>query len=176
MATKKPASKKPAAGKEQMSEMIAKLKDSSHDVLLAGLGALARTRKGDKGAHKKRSNDYGALVAEGRRLEPEFKASMQKAWSEFAEKRGKLTAPAGFDGGRLQGVLQERVAAAVKLLGIPAKKDYDALSRKVDRLIAAAEGKQRAPARKAAAKAPAARKGPARKGAVKKRAAKTVGA
>ena len=50
------------------------------------------------------------LIAEGRKLEPGFKQSVQNTWDGWREKsRGTLTFKPE---GKLQGVMEERVAAA----------------------------------------------------------------
>lgn len=133
---------------EQVQEMVEKLKTSSHDVMLAGLGALARARAGEG---RKSVDDFATLVAEGRKLEPKLKSAMKKAWNEVKDKSANFKAPK-FDGGKLQGVFEERVSAAVSRLGLPAHDDFAELNRKLDRLIAAAEGKKPAAARRRVAK------------------------
>lgn len=175
----KPSSKTAESAKP---DWMARIKESSHDVLLAGIGALARARKdgakpgkpgkGGKAA-KGASADFETLVAEGRALEPELKGSLQKAWSGLKE---KSRAPMAFkaDGSKFKGVFEQRVAEALSRLGVPSAKEIDDLKRKVDDLLEKQQGgRAKAPARKAAAgKAPAkksvARKAPARKAAAKK--------
>ena len=51
--------------KEQVNEAIAKARASSHEMLLVGLGAVAKARK----VREERRKD---LIAEGKRLEPKF--------------------------------------------------------------------------------------------------------
>lgn len=152
---------------EQVQEIVEKLKTSSHDVLLAGLGAFARARAGEG---KKSVEDYASLVAEGRKIEPKIKSSMKKAWGEIKDKSANIKAPK-FDSSKLQGVFEERVSAAVSRLGLPAHDEIAELNKKLDRLLAAAEGKKPAAARKRVAK-PAAK--PAAKKPAAKRAPKAV--
>ena len=73
-------------------DWMSRIKESSHDVLLAGIGALARARKdgakpakGGKSA-KSTGADFETLVSEGRKLEPEVKDSLQKVWTDLKEK------------------------------------------------------------------------------------------
>ena len=148
-----------------------RIKESSHDVFLAGLALLARARQ--SGAKKEKA-DFETLVAEGRKLEPETKESVQKTLSEWREKTRS-----SFDfkrDGKLQEVFEERVASVLGRLGVPNAKEIADLNAKVDRLLAG--GKARA-TRKRAASAKAATKPvrklvrkPARKAAKKSAAAK----
>lgn len=140
------ATKTSASGKEQLQDLVDKMKSSSHDVLLAGLGALARAGAGGK--RKQGGQDYAALVAEGRKIEPKLVASMQKAWDGLKERSNVMTPPK-FESSKLQGVFEERVSAALARLGIPTQKEIQALNQKVDRLLAE---RNRKPARKRAAK------------------------
>ncbi|MBL0296507.1 MAG: phasin family protein [Betaproteobacteria bacterium] len=73
-------------------DWMSRIKESSHDVLLAGIGALARARKdgprpakGGKSA-KSTGADFETLVSEGRKLEPEVKDSLQRVWTDLKEK------------------------------------------------------------------------------------------
>lgn len=118
-------------------DWMSRVKESSHDIFLAGLASLARAR-GQKtsSSEAKRTSDFDSLVAEGRKLEPELKTSVQKTWEELQQKsRGpRVFKPEG----KLQEVMEERVAAALTRLGVPTRKDFDALSARVDALMAAA--------------------------------------
>lgn len=58
-----------ADAKEQVNEAIAKARASSHEMLLLGLGAVAKARK----AREERRSD---LIAEGKRFEPKFKQAI----------------------------------------------------------------------------------------------------
>lgn len=61
------------------------------------------------------------------------------------------------ESGRLQAVFDERVSAALAQMGIPTRKDMEALNQKVDRLIAAPRGRK-APNKTTAGKRAAKRK------------------
>ncbi len=66
---------------------------------------------------------------------------------------------------KLYSVFDSRVGAAVERLGVPTKRDLDKLSRKLDKVLAAVDGKQ-TPAKR---KAPAAAKRKAKKKATGKK-------
>ena len=50
-------------------DWMSRIKESSHDVFLAGLASLARARAPGKPSGK---SDFDTLIAEGRKLEPGF--------------------------------------------------------------------------------------------------------
>lgn len=142
--------RKPTTPPTKQEDWLARLRESSHDVFLAGLASLARTR-GKAGAKPARS-DFDTLVAEGRRLEPDFRETVQKTWDDLRERSRSTMGVMPLTGdGRLQGVFQERVAAAVRSLGLPTRDELDAVNAKLDRLLQVQAG--RAPARKAKAAA-----------------------
>lgn len=154
-------------------DWLARLRESSHDVFLAGLASLARSR-GAAGAKLVRA-DFDALVAEGRKLEPDLRETVQKTWDDLRERSRSTMAVVPLPTeGRLQGVFQERVAAAVRGLGLPTRAELDALSAKLDRLLkmqpAAAPSRKAKVAAKKATPAAAPRKVAAGKTAPRKTA------
>lgn len=140
------AGRTPASGKAQLQDLVDKMKNSSHEVLLAGLGALVRAGAG--GTQGKGRDDFAALVAEGRKIEPKLVASMHRTWADLRGRSSLMVMP-GFESSKLQSVFEERVSTALARLGIPTQKEIKALNEKVDRLLAEVN---RRPARKAAAK------------------------
>lgn len=159
-------------------DWMSRIKESSHDVLLAGIGALARARKDGvkpaKGGKSTRAAgaDFEVLVAEGRKLEPELKDSLQKVWTDLKE---KSRAPMSFKpDGKFKGVFEERVAEALARLGVPSAKEIDELNRKVDRLLKQGGTRAKPAAKKAVAKKAVVRKAVAKKAVAKKAPAKTA--
>jgi poly(hydroxyalkanoate) granule-associated protein len=139
--------RKPTAPRTDQEDWLARLRESSHDVFLAGLASLARTR-GTGGGGKGVWADFDALVAEGRALEPELRDTVQKTWVVWRERsRSTIGAMPFRTDGRLQGVFQERVEAALRSLGVPTRAEFDALNAKLDRLLGAptAGGRRRTP-------------------------------
>lgn len=127
--------RKPTEPRTEQEDWLARLRDSSHDVFLAGLASLARTR-GPGGAGKAVWADFDALVAEGRALEPELRDTLQKTWEEWRERsRSTIGAMPFRTDGRLQGVFQERVEAALRSLGVPTRAEFEALNARLDRLL-----------------------------------------
>ncbi|MBP9907808.1 MAG: phasin family protein [Rubrivivax sp.] len=144
--------RKSTATPTMQEDWMEKLRESSHDVILAGLAALARTRS--KVGGKPARSDFDTLVAEGRRLEPDLRETVQKAWDDLRERSRSTMGVMPVAGqGRLQGVFQERVAAAVRSLGLPSRDELDALNARLDGLLQAQAGRGPARKTKAAAKA-----------------------
>ena len=161
-------------------DWMSRIKESSHDVLLAGIGALARARKdgakpakGGKSA-KSTGADFETLVSEGRKLEPEVKDSLQRVWTDLKEK-SRTSMPFKPDG-KLKGVFEQRVAEALARLGVPRAKEIEDLNRKVDSLLAKRIAGAKASAKKAPAKKASAKKAPPRKVVAGKASAKKAAA
>lgn len=147
---------------------LEKIKSFSHDVLLAGIGAWARSRSGES-RKGKGLPDFATLVKEGRKAEPEVKASMQKTWDEWKQKSQSLGSGNRFamSGDKLRSAFDERVSAAIGSLGLPTRKEIEALKAKIDSLQA-----ERTPARRRAAKKAAPRKATAASKTTRKAATK----
>ena len=145
------------------SQLAQSVKESAQQIWLAGMGAFAK-------AQEEGGKVFEALVHEG--------VALQRKTQGAAEERiiavtGKMTAmadgmsnKAGAQWDKLESIFEERVAKALNKMGVPSRKDIDALIKRIDALSAQVGGKA-TPARKAAAK-PAA-KAPAKR-AVRKAA------
>lgn len=171
-----PSTKAKPAPTTTTPDWMSRIKESSHDVLLAGIGALARARKdapkpakGGKSA-KNAGADFETLVSEGRKLEPEIKGSLQKVWTDLKEKSS--TSMSFKTDGKLKGVFEQRVAEALTRLGVPSTKEIEELNRKVDRLLKEGGAVTKNPVRKAAATKAVAKKAVAKKAVAKKAVAK----
>lgn len=188
MATRKTAAKTPAksakaakpakpvkpaksGAKSGEAKPLQKVKSFSHDLLLAGIGAWASSRDKKKSDKDKGLPDFATLVREGRKAEPELKASLHKTWDEWKDKSSNSRLSKSGD--QLRGVFDERVSSAITGLGLPTRKEIDALEAKVNRLLGEQAGGRgsKAAAKKTAAAKPAAAKPAAKKPAAKKAAA-----
>jgi len=136
------------------SQLAQSVKESAQQIWLAGMGAFSK-------AQEEGGKVYEALIKEG--------VSLQKKTQGLAEERisavtGKMTAmadgmsnKAGAQWDKLESIFEERVAKALNKMGVPSRKDIDALIKRIDALSAKVGGKA-APAKRAAAKkAPAKR-------------------
>ncbi len=157
-----------ALSENQLAETI---KESAHQIWLAGLGAFAKTQE-------EGTKVFDALVKEGE--------SIQKKTRKAAdEKVALVTGKAVGTWDRLENVFEDRVAKALGSLGVPTKKDIDKLSKRVSELTAVVQQLTEAqdesqpaakPAPRAAAKPVVAKAAPARKPAKPKSAAATPAA
>lgn len=162
--------KKQAAGAVTDNPVARFVKDSAHQVWLAGVGAY--TRAGEEGGRL-----FDSLVSLGERIESGARARVD-ARVRAAESRVhdvRDTASVAWE--RFEALFQQRVARALNGLQIPTARDIhelnrrvEALQKAVDRLTAeaAGPGKPAASRRKAPARKPAARKARARTGASRK--------
>jgi len=160
----KMAGKKAASAANMLDSQLAQsVKESAQQIWLAGMGAFSK-------AQAEGGKVFEALIKEG--------VNLQKKTQGLAEERisavtGKMTAmadgmsnKAGAQWDKLESIFEERVAKALNKMGVPSRKDIDALIKRIDVLSAKVGGKA-APAKKAAAR-------PAAKAPVKRAARKTA--
>jgi len=147
------AAKKAAPAANLLDSQLAQsVKESAQQIWLAGMGAFAK-------AQAEGGKVFETLVKEG--------VSLQRKTQGLAEERisavtGKMTAmadgmsnKAGAHWDKLETIFEERVAKALNKMGVPSRKDIDALIKRIDELSAKVGGK---PAVKAAVKAAPKRK------------------
>jgi poly(hydroxyalkanoate) granule-associated protein len=144
------------------SAMAQNVKDSAQQIWAAGLASFAK-------AQGEGSKVFEALVSEGLKLQKKTQSAAEEKLSAVASKvsgvAGEVGAKAGQQWDKLESIFEARVAKALQGLGVPTKRDIDALIKRIDAL-AAATGVE--PAKKTAPKAakkPAAK--PAAKAAAK---------
>lgn len=150
-----------ALSENQLAQTV---KDSAHQIWLAGLGAFAK-------AQEEGNKVFDALVKEGETIQ---KKTRQAADEKIAIVTGKAVGT--WD--RLEQVFEDRVAKALGSLGVPTKKDIDKLSKRVaeltvvvQKLTEAQEAAEKAAAKPAAKAAPRAAAKPAAKPVASKAAA-----
>lgn len=159
------------------SAMAQNVKDSAQQIWAAGLASFAK-------AQGEGSKVFEALVAEGQKLQKKTQSAAEEKLSAVATKvsgmAGDVGAKAGQHWDKLETIFEQRVAKALKSLGVPSAGDVDSLIKRIDALAVSAGLKTAAPAksakkavvRKAAAvKQAVAKKAPAAKKAVAKKAA-----
>lgn len=168
------------------SAMAQNVKDSAQQIWAAGLASFAK-------AQGEGSKVFEALVSEGLKLQKKTQSAAEEKLSAVASKVSDMAGDVGTKAGqhwdKLETIFEQRVAKALKSLGVPSAGDIDALIQRIDGLAQAAGLKPAAPAKaarkavvkKAAAvkktvakKAPAAKKAVAQAAAPVKAAAKTA--
>lgn len=106
-----------AISENQLAQTV---KDSAHQIWLAGLGAFAK-------AQEEGNKVFDALVKEGE--------SIQNKTRKVADEQiAAVTGKAAGTWDRLEQVFEDRVARALSSLGVPSKKDIDKLSKRVAEL------------------------------------------
>jgi len=123
--------------------------DVAHNVWLAGLGALAAA--GDEGERL-----FRTLVTRGKKVEKQVVQPMDKAGTRLRGTVTEVRTRASKSLGSIQTTIDDSVTATLHSLGVPTRKEIAALSRKVEQLTRAVNGKgpkKAKPARKTAKKA-----------------------
>ena len=148
------------------SKLAQSVRESAHQIWLAGMGAFAKAQEG-------RAKVFETLIKEGLTLQRKTQSAAEEKIGEVTGRMsamaGDMTAKAGQHWDKLESIFEQRTAKAMNRLGVPTAKDIDALIKRVDDLAAAVARLSKTPA---AAKAPAKAARPAapRKAAVKKAA------
>ena len=154
-----------ASGDDSRSgaQLSGTIKDSASQIWLAGLGAFAK-------AQEEGGRVFDALVKEGmtiqRKTQSVAEEKISEATSRMASMASGLSSKATGQWDKLESIFEERVARALKKLGVPSAREIEALAARVDELnrhvgrMNAKGGKAattaaRAPAKKAARKQPA---------------------
>jgi poly(hydroxyalkanoate) granule-associated protein len=134
------------------------IKDSAQQIWLAGLGAFAKMQQ-------EGSKAFEALVKDGAGLQKKTQQAAEETLSEaqarMAGLANELGAKASGGWGKLENIFEERVARALKHLGVPSASDMAALQARIDSLEAqlkaskpaAATSTRKSPARPNATKA-----------------------
>lgn len=159
------------AGSLLDGDLAQAVKDSAQQIWLAGLGAFGKAQQGG-------GKVFDTLVREGSNLQRKTQAAAEGTINEVAGRMTNMandvTAKAGQRWDKLESIFEERVAKALNRLGVPARKDIEALIRRIDELSAKVGT---APKARAAARPTAKKKaGPARRraGSTAKRVARKV--
>lgn len=129
------------------------IKDSAHEIWLAGLAAFSK-------AQQEGGKVFEALVQEGMAIQRRTQSAAEEKMAEATHKMSSFAndfsnrASGQLD--KLEGIFEDRVARALKGLGVPTAKEVQALAERVAALEKAAPARKPtvAPARKR----PAARK------------------
>jgi len=105
--------------------------DSSHQIWLAGLGAFAKTQQGGMKV-------FEALVKQGENVEAKTRAAAahtaEAARGAASAKAKEMQAIAGGTWDKLEQVFQERVARALRQLGVHTSSDVERLTERVNEL------------------------------------------
>jgi poly(hydroxyalkanoate) granule-associated protein len=132
------------------SQVAAMVKDSAQQIWLAGMGAFSK-------AQAEGGKVFEALMKEGAALQKKTQGLAEERISAVTSKMtsvaGGVTDKAGAQWDKLESIFEARVAKALNKMGVPSRKDIDALIKRIDEL-SAKTGAPKKTARAAAKKAP----------------------
>lgn len=141
------------------SRLAGTVKDSAQQIWLAGLGAFSK-------AQEEGGKVFEALVREGTTLQRKTQAAAEEKLGDVSQKMstmaGDVSAKAGQQWDKLESIFEDRTAKAMGKLGVPMKKEMEALVKRVEALNEAVAKLSKAPR--------AGTKKPARRTAAKKTA------
>ena len=160
----KQAASGPASGLFD-SALAGTVRESAQQIWLAGLGAFSK-------AQAEGGKVFETLVKEGTHLQKKTQSAAEEKIGEMTNRMtsmaGDVSARAGQHWDKLESIFEDRTAKAMNKLGVPMKKDVDALVERIDALAAKVASLSRTPVAKKAATRQAA--APAPKRAPRKRA------
>ncbi len=143
------------------SQLAASVKESAQQIWLAGMGAFAK-------AQQEGGKVFDTLVKEGVSLQQKTQGRAEDRFGDVSGKMSAMadavTARAGENWDKLEGMFEQRTAKTLGKLGVPTAKDMDALGQRVNALAAAVAALSKAPR---AASSSASAKAPAKKAAAK---------
>jgi poly(hydroxyalkanoate) granule-associated protein len=156
------------------NQLAAMVKDSAQQIWLAGMGAFSK-------AQAEGGKVFETLMKEGMALQKKTQGLAEERISAVTHKMTAVadgvSGKAGAQWDKLESIFEERVAKALNKMGVPSRKDIDALIKRIDELNAKVGG---GTARKTSVKAPvkaavkSVRKAAAQPVAAVKRAARKV--
>jgi poly(hydroxyalkanoate) granule-associated protein len=122
-----------AEGASTDSQLAAAIKESAHQIWLAGLGAFAKTQEEGRKV-------FEALVKEGSSIQKRTVKMTEDKLAEvtgrFARVAGKVQKQANGTWDRLESVFEERVERALSRLGVPTRREIAQLTKRVEELTA----------------------------------------
>jgi poly(hydroxyalkanoate) granule-associated protein len=143
------------------------VKDSAQQIWAAGLASFNKAQgEGNK--------VFEALVSEGLKLQKKTQSAAEERLSAVASKvtgmAGDVGSKAGQHWDKLETIFEERVAKALKTLGVPSAGDVDSLIKRIDALAVSVGIKKASPVKAAAKTAKTATKAVVKKAAAVKKA------
>jgi len=110
------------------------LSEAAHNVWLAGLGAFATAgQEGEKLFH--------TLVSRGRKFEKTSENQVEKAGAAVRDTVKEVRRRTGKTLGGIQAAIDDGVTSALHRLGVPTRDEIAALSKKVEKLTRAVNGR-----------------------------------
>ena len=118
-------------GKSSSSQLASTVKESAQQIWLAGLGAFSK-------AQEEGGKVFEALVKEGVTLQRKTQTAagdkITEATTRMASMATDLSSRASGQWDKLESIFEERVARALKKLGVPSARDVAELTARVEEL------------------------------------------
>jgi poly(hydroxyalkanoate) granule-associated protein len=126
--------------KKEQTDAFERLSASARRIWLAGLGAIAE-------AEKRGDEIFESLVESGESYEKTLKGPIEKATGSFRESMETARSKASAAVHDVEDLVDKRVAAAMKSMGLASRAEVESLRREVARLkqAPAARAKKAAP-------------------------------
>ena len=122
---------KMSAEKKTVPHLSGAVKESAQQIWLAGLGAFSK-------AQAEGGKVFETLVKEGlsiqRKTQSAAEGKISEATSKMANMATDIQSRAGHQWDKLENIFEERVAKALKKLGVPSARDVDTLAARIDEL------------------------------------------
>src|SRR4051794_4253202 len=129
--TKKASGSQSATETKSAAQLAGTVKESAQQIWLAGLGAFSK-------AQEEGGKVFEALVKEGvglqRKTQAAAEGKLNEATTRMASMATDLSSKASGQWDKLENIFEERVARALKKLGVPTAKDVEALTARVEEL------------------------------------------
>ncbi len=120
---------------KEKTDAFEKLSASARKIWLAGLGAIAE-------AEKRGDEIFDTLVERGESYEKNLKEPLGKAGGAFRESVATAKSRATSAFSDLEGVVDQKIAAAMKTMGLATRAEVEALRKEVERLKKSATRKR----------------------------------
>lgn len=141
-------STRPGASSQGVPPLGDEIKESAHQIWLAGLGAFTK-------AQEEGTKVFDALVKEGVAMQRKTQLAAEEKLSEATQKMSSMATDIGAKAtgqwDKLESIFEERVAKAMHRLGMPTAKEIQALTDRVEELGKAVEKLSSKPAARKAA-------------------------
>ena len=129
--TRKAGDENDGQAEDATADAARRMKDSAHQIWLAGLGAFAK-------AQEEGGKVFDTLVREGMDMQRKTQAAAEARLAEAAARMsavaGDVTAKASGQWDRLENIFEERVAKALSRLGVPTAHEFETLQARIDEL------------------------------------------
>lgn len=139
---RKPDPSNPFGDDASAAQFAESVRASAQQIWLAGLGAFAK-------AQAEGSKVFESLVKEGAGMQQKGQTAAQASLREAGERMGSMASAFGARASgqwdKLEGLFEERVAQALRKLGVPRLEELQALAARVEQLEQAAQATARAP-------------------------------